>query len=201
MASIMCSRPLPRLMRPKVQITRRPASPEPCLVRLVAIEGNLGHSVRNDVDVRTRHAVDAGQQVGRRPSSSRRCRGYGPPGSESIGRGTGSGWVIKVWNVVTIGLRQARANTKTRGAPLAGIKAELMLQAHDIARSVVGHFGGEAIGVVATIIDDMDHARIVVASRGVFWIAANDRDGLPAARSTASAESLVNVASPHSSGG
>ena len=87
-------------------------------------------------------------------------------------------------------------------APLAGIEAELVLQAHHVARAVVGHFRGQAVGVRAAVVDDVDHARIVVRQSAlVFWIAATDDTSSPAARSTASAESLVNVASPHSSGG
>ena len=45
-------------------------------------------------------------------------------------------------------------------APFAGIEAELVLQAHHIAGTVVGHFGRQAIRILAAVVDEMDHARI-----------------------------------------
>ena len=56
-------------------------------------------------------------------------------------RGSGAGCVISVWNVVTIGLRQALHKIQHTVAPFAGIEAELVLQADHVAGTVVGHFG------------------------------------------------------------
>ena len=86
-------------------------------------------------------------------------------------------------------------------APIAGVEAELVLQTDHVAWAVVGRFRGQAVGARAAVVDDVDHARVVVAKHAVFWIAATEEIGSPAAMSTASAESLVKVASPHSSGG
>ena len=103
-------------------------------------------------------------------------------------RGSGSGSVKSVWNVVTIGLRQSRTKSNTRHAPLAGVEAELVLQAHHVARAVVGHLRGQAVGVRAAVVDDVDHARIVVAERRASSGSPPTRTPAPAARSTASAE-------------
>ena len=101
-----------------------------------------------------------------------------------------------------MGLRHSRTKFNTLRSPIAGIKAEFVLQAHHVARAVVDHLRGQAVGVRAAVVDDVDHARVVVAKRSrVFWIAATEDTGSGAAMSTASAESRVNVASPHASGG
>ena len=115
-------------------------------------------------------------------------------------RGNGAGRVRSVWNVVTIGLRQPY-EIQHALAPIARIKAELVLQAYHVAGTVVRHLGGQAIGVGAGVVDDVDHARVVVAKLAVFWMAATEDTGSGAAKSTASAESRVNVAKPHASGG
>ena len=115
-------------------------------------------------------------------------------------RGNGSGWVRSVWNVVTMGLRHS-ARSPTREAPIARIKAELVLQTHHVAGAVVGHFRGQAVGIWAAVVDGVHHARVIVANSPVFWMAAMEDTASPAARSTASAESRVNVARPHASGG
>ena len=78
-------------------------------------------------------------------------------------RGSGAGSVNSVWNVVTIGLRQSRTKFNTSDAPLAGVEAEFVLQAHHVARAVVGHLRGQTVGVRAAVVDDVDHARVVVA--------------------------------------
>ena len=80
-------------------------------------------------------------------------------------RGNGSGRVKSVWNVVTIGLRHSRTKSNTLIAPIAGIEAELVLQAHHVARAVVGRLRGETVRPRAAVVDDVDHARIVVAKR------------------------------------
>ena len=117
-------------------------------------------------------------------------------------RGSGSGSVKSVWNVVTMGLRQSRTKSNTLRSPIARIEAELVLQAHHVARAVVGHLRGQAVGVRAAVVDDVDHARVVVAKRRASSGSPQPRTPAPAAAmSTASAESRVNVASPHASGG
>ena len=47
-------------------------------------------------------------------------------------------------------------------SPFARIEAKLVLQAHDVARAVVGNFRGFGIGVWPFVIDDVDHTGIVV---------------------------------------
>ena len=51
-------------------------------------------------------------------------------------------------------------------SPLARVEAEFVLQAHHVAGAVVGHLRGQAVRVRAAVVDDVDHAGIVVAERG-----------------------------------
>ena len=42
-------------------------------------------------------------------------------------------------------------------APLAGIQAELVLQAHHVKRAVIGHIRGQAVCIMAAVVDNMDY--------------------------------------------
>ena len=68
-----------------------------------------------------------------------------------------------MWNVVTIGLRHAH-KFQDAFTPIAGIEAEFVLQAHDIARAVVGNISRQAICVRAVVIDHMYDAWIVIVN-------------------------------------
>ena len=116
-------------------------------------------------------------------------------------RGSGAGSVKSVWNVVTMRLAAATHKVQHAIAPLARIEAEFVLQAHHVARAVVGHLRGQAVGVRAAVVDDVDHARVVVAKLARLLDGCDRGHRLRRSQSTASAESRVNVASPHASGG
>jgi hypothetical protein len=47
-------------------------------------------------------------------------------------------------------------------APFARVKAELVLQAHQVTRAVVRHFRSQTVGVPAVVVNNMDHPRVVV---------------------------------------
>ena len=160
----MYSKPFPRLMSPNVQITRRPASPSRTFWRASRFAGDTRHAVRNDLHAGSRHAVDACQK----------SRGdFGHDDDPWLWaariwisrRGSGSGWVISVWNVVTIGLATAAHEIEHALAPFARVEAELVLQAHQVAGAVVGDFRRQRVGIAAAVVDDMDHARVVVMER------------------------------------
>ena len=57
-----------------------------------------------------------------------------------------------------MGLRQWRTKSNTSAAPIAGIKAELVLQAHHVAGAVVGHLRGKTVRIPPAVVDDVDHA-------------------------------------------
>ena len=63
------------------------------------------------------------------------------------------------------GLATSTHEVQDTDAPLTGIEAELVLQAHHIARTVVGHFRGQAVGGLAAVVDDVDNPRVFVTTR------------------------------------
>ena len=152
-------------MSPKVQMTFRPASPNRSLCGAVALEGDHRHSVRNDVNGRPGYAIDAGQEVG--------CDAGHHDDPLAVG-----GQVLNQSPRQRVWLGQERVEggddrlaalaheVQHAPAPIPGIEAELVLQAHHVAGSVVGHFRREMIRLPLAVVDDVDHARIVVAERG-----------------------------------
>ena len=60
------------------------------------------------------------------------------------------------------GLATGTHELQHANAPFARVKAELVLQAHQVTRAVVRHFRSQTVGVPAVVVDDMDHPRVVV---------------------------------------
>ena len=73
-----------------------------------------------------------------------------------------------------MGLRQARTKAITPAAPLAGKKAEFVLQAHDIKGTIVYRFRSQTISVRLDVVDDVNDARIIVTKSRRFL---NRREG------------------------
>ena len=86
-------------------------------------------------------------------------------------------WIDAPWQRVRIGQERVERNDDRLAAfthevqyviaPLAGVKAELVLQAHYVARAIVGRFRGQAVGVRMAVVDHMDHARVFVAKHAL----------------------------------
>ena len=76
-------------------------------------------------------------------------------------------------------LRAGRREVEDPAAPVAWIEPELVLEIDDIAGAVVGHLGGEGIGLGATVVDDVRHPRIAGGDGGNPLDRRDRRNGLP----------------------